>query len=154
MQEKINLAWCLIKAPYSYWAFFLSFITTEQLKKPIIALRRVPFNGQRPTFMQNRLMIFQSREERENKKAPEIVQSLIVDREKPNPLVNRRRKVLLLQKNLCFYPSQSASFSRVEGNPMAARSMFGYLLTSKKNFCLKELFGLTVCSRYKSIESI
>jgi len=22
MQEKINLAWCLIKAPYSYWAFF------------------------------------------------------------------------------------------------------------------------------------
>jgi len=42
------------------------------------------------------------------------------------------------------YPSQSASFSRVDGNPMAARSMLGYLLTSKKNFCLKELFGFTV----------
>lgn len=25
MQEKINLAWCLIKAPYSYWAFFLPY---------------------------------------------------------------------------------------------------------------------------------
>lgn len=28
------------------------------------------------------------------------------------------------------------------------------LLTSKKNFCLKELFGFTVYSRYKSIKSM
>jgi len=69
MHEKINLAWCLVKAPYSYWPFFFALITTEQLKKPIIALRRVPFNGQRPTFMQNRLMIFQSRK-REKTKRP------------------------------------------------------------------------------------
>ena len=86
MQEKINLAWCLIKAPYSYWAFFLPFFHHGAIKKAHHCTEKGTLQQPEADLHAKQADDISKQEERENKKAPEIVQSLIVDRKKPNPL--------------------------------------------------------------------